>query len=50
MYVFEKVRARNFARAWGFLQASQEYIQIQYLLTAEPLNKLYFFLSVVIQY
>ena len=23
MYVFEKVRARNFARAWGFLQASQ---------------------------
>jgi len=23
MFVFEKVRARNFARAWGFLQASQ---------------------------
>jgi len=23
MFVFEKVRARNFARAWGFLQAAQ---------------------------
>ena len=38
MYVFEKVRARNFARAWGFVQASQEYIQILlkliYLFTA----------------
>ena len=22
MYIYEKVRARNFARAWGFAQAS----------------------------
>ena len=29
MFVFEKVRARNFARAWGFLQAAQEYATLK---------------------
>ena len=32
MYVYQKVRARNFARAWGYIQVDQIYIKyIKYI-------------------
>ena len=31
MYVYQKVRARNFARAWGYIQVDQIFIKSKHL-------------------